>query len=280
MWDIKSASELFTLTGHTGYVHSVVKLPDGWLASGSSDRTIKVWYLEQKKEVRTLSGHTDSVVSLQETKKGNLVSYSCDDTVTVWNPYLAEGNLLVTISGHANWKSYTPVGILSNGFLVTCSTFNYKREENILRAWNPEDGKLVKSMPTELYAIWPLLVLSNDQIVLGTAYKGIIKILDLNNEKKSRTRASAHDLKVTSLLQLSNGNLVSAGVESHLAPFSSSFNSLKVWNVADLSLLQRIKTSHTDIIYSLSINEDETVFVSGSWDQTIELWPTSIKTPR
>ena len=43
IWDIASGSCVQTITGHSGEVWSVVELPDGGLATGSSDDTIKIW---------------------------------------------------------------------------------------------------------------------------------------------------------------------------------------------------------------------------------------------
>ena len=41
-----------TLTGHSGYVHSVAYSPDGkHLVSGSRDNTVKVWDSQTGKEV-------------------------------------------------------------------------------------------------------------------------------------------------------------------------------------------------------------------------------------
>ena len=251
-------------------------LPNGCLASGSSDKTIKLWDLDEQKEVRTLEEHGDLVVSLKVLKNGNLASYSHDNTMKIWNPYLDKNNLLLTITGHGNSRGFIPFDVLSSDHLVTCSRVNNDQDDKMLKVWDSNAGKLVKSVGIDLKAVWPLFVLSNDQIALGTANDGTIKIVDLEDESKTRTKARAHDKKVTCLLQLSNGNLVSAGIERDWASLDDRFYSLKVWNTTDLSLLQRIKTGH-DIIYSLSINEDETMFVSGSWDKSIELWPTNIK---
>ncbi len=44
--------------GHSSSVYSVAFSPDGkYLASGSSDKTIKLWSVESKNEVTTLQGH-------------------------------------------------------------------------------------------------------------------------------------------------------------------------------------------------------------------------------
>ncbi len=45
--------------GHSSYVWSVAFSPDGkYLASGSYDKTVKLWSVESQKEVTTLQGHS------------------------------------------------------------------------------------------------------------------------------------------------------------------------------------------------------------------------------
>ena len=49
-------SLLHTLTGHTGYVYSVAFSPDGLtLASGSRDKTIKLWEVPTGRLLHTLT---------------------------------------------------------------------------------------------------------------------------------------------------------------------------------------------------------------------------------
>ena len=267
IWDTASGKELFTLKAHTSNVFSLTLLSNGWLASGSSDKAIKLWDLEERKEVRTLKGHTGAIAYMKMLKNGNLASYSSDDTIKIWNPYLAENNLLLTITGHGNTKWIMPFEFLPNDFLVTASRDKDSRDESILRVWNPNDGQLVKSIPTGLKDVWSMIALSNDQIAIGTL-DGTIKIFDLGDESKTRTKEGAHD-GVTSLLQLSNGNLVSAGGDRDS---SSYFYSIKVWDASDMALLQQFKTGHSEAIYSLSISENGKMLVSGSKDKHMKLW--------
>ena len=75
---------LRALAGHTGYVRALAGLPGGLLASGSGDRTVRVWEVESGRLVRTLAGHTGGVRALAGLPGGLVASGSDDSTVAVW----------------------------------------------------------------------------------------------------------------------------------------------------------------------------------------------------
>ena len=54
-------AETARLEGHTGSVHALCLLPDGRLASGSADSTIRLWDVASGAETARLEGHTGSV---------------------------------------------------------------------------------------------------------------------------------------------------------------------------------------------------------------------------
>ena len=73
-----------TLSGHNGKVSSLVQLKNGYLASSSGDKTIKLWELSTGQTVRTLEGHLDQVTSLVELNNGQLASGSTDKSIIIW----------------------------------------------------------------------------------------------------------------------------------------------------------------------------------------------------
>ncbi len=75
------------LLGHTGPVIAVASSPDGkWIASGSTDRTIKIWNATTSKEHRTFAGHSDLVNEVAfSLDSQQIVSRSADDIVKVWD---------------------------------------------------------------------------------------------------------------------------------------------------------------------------------------------------
>src|SRR5438046_1880625 len=89
------------LEGHSDWVMSVVFSPDGSkLASGSDDRTVRVWAVATGQVERTLEGHSDSVMSVVFSPDGSkLASASNDRTVRVWD--VATGQVERTLEGHS-----------------------------------------------------------------------------------------------------------------------------------------------------------------------------------
>ena len=68
------------------WVESVAFVPDGkTLASGSDDKTVKLWDVGAGRELRTLSRHSDLVWSVAFAPDGKtLASGSEDGTIRLW----------------------------------------------------------------------------------------------------------------------------------------------------------------------------------------------------
>jgi WD40 repeat protein len=84
---IKDDREIRTLSGHSGSIYSLSFSADGSkLASGSSDKTIKIWSVSDGSETRTLRGHSGSVYSVGLSPDGTkLASGSGDNTIKIWS---------------------------------------------------------------------------------------------------------------------------------------------------------------------------------------------------
>ena len=103
LWDTSSRMSIGTLKGHSCkmviYAHghcfgeyipavkSVSFSPDGkQLASGSEDKTIKLWDVANRKCLATLKGHSDAVNSVAWSPDGKTLASAGDDsTIRLWD---------------------------------------------------------------------------------------------------------------------------------------------------------------------------------------------------
>ena len=100
---IMASHVYLTLSGHSDTIESVSWSPDGKrLATGSLDKTAKVWDAETGKEVLTLSGHSDWVKSVAWSPDAKRLATGSDDrTAEVWDA--GTGKEVLTLSGHRNF---------------------------------------------------------------------------------------------------------------------------------------------------------------------------------
>jgi WD40 repeat protein len=86
---------------HTGSIYSLVQLQDGRLASGSRDKTIRIWNVDGTSI--EWKGHTDSVYCLFQLHDGRIASGS-NRNIRIWKRADASGDEDGT---SIEWKGHT-----------------------------------------------------------------------------------------------------------------------------------------------------------------------------
>lgn len=199
MWDPSSGRSLRTLTGHTNYVRALAVLPNGWLASGSSDNTVRVWDVNTGSCMRTYAGHTGNVRGLTVLSDGRLLSAAWDETARVWdvqsgntdavrilkrtgeafisaaslpNGHVAVGGrkditiydpandvIVRTITGHTSFVN--AITLLPSGAIASTS------DDQSARVFNPYTGEQYAELSGHTSWVWPVANVTGGRIATG-----------------------------------------------------------------------------------------------------------------
>ncbi|RCJ14496.1 hypothetical protein A6S26_10270 [Nostoc sp. ATCC 43529] len=237
-----------------GRVLSVAISPDGrTLASGSLDKTIKIWNLTTGQEIRTLNGHSDWVSSVAISADGRtLVSSSSDSTIKIWN--LTTGQEIRTLNGHSSTVD-------SVAFSADGRTLASGSRDNTIKIWNLTTGQEIRTLNSHSYAVNSVAFSPDGRTLASNSWNKTIKIWNLTTGQEIRT-LNGHSDVVWSVAISPDGRTLASG---------SRDNTIKIWN---LTTGQEISTlnGHSDSVGPVAFSPDGKTLASGSADETIKIW--------
>ncbi len=243
-----------TLTGHSDSVQSVVYSPDGrYLASGSGDKTIKIWEVATGNELRTLTGHSGAVWSVVYSPDGRyLASGNGDTTIKIWE--VATGKELRTLTGHSHVVLsvvYSPDGrYLASGSI-----------DNSIKIWEVATGKQLRTLTGHYGGVYSVVYSPDGRYLASASADNTIKIWEVATGKELRT-LTGHSDSVWSVVYSPDGRYLASG---------SYDNTIKIWEVATGKQLRTL-TGHSNSVPSVAYSPDGRYLASGSWDDTIKIW--------
>lgn len=185
------------------------------LASGSADKTIKIWDLIKETHY-TLAGHNDIVTSLDfqtDIKSGLqlLASGSDDETVRLWDSSTGEEQ--------AKWVAHEE-GVTSVRFSPEGNYLASAGYDSKVKLWQT-DGTLKKTLNAQEPAVSEIAFSPDGNLLAAAGWDNTIQLWQLPQGKRLKTLVG-HTKGVTTVSFNQTGNLLASG---------SADGNIKLWNL-------------------------------------------------
>jgi len=245
--EVKRSSQAWrcvhTLTEHSNVIQSVaISADSAILASGSSDKTIKVWDLGTGELRHTLTGHSLCIFSLAISPDGQTLASCADKTTKIWD--LKTGKLLRNLN---HLKSVGSVAISSEGQIFAIGG------NKTIKIWNPHTGEWPRTFSEELGYVGSVAISPDGNTLASGSTENIIKIWNLHTGQLLH-QLTGHSDTVRSLAISPDGKtLVSGSVDK----------TVKIWDLSTAGFIRTLFEQSREV-NSVAISPDGyTVAISG-----------------
>jgi len=246
-----------TLGGHADEVTGVSFSPNGkLLATGSRDKTVKLWDTTTGKEIKTLTGHKNWVNAVSFSPNGKLLATgSADNTVKLWDT--TTGKEIKTLTGHTDrvWGvSFSP-----NGKLLATGS-----QDHTVKLWDITTGKQIKTLTGHTNWVWGVSFSPDGKLLASGSDDKTVKLWDTSTGKVIKT-LTGHTDRVWGVSFSPDGKLLASG---------SLDNTVKLWDTTTGKQIKTL-TGHTKGVYPVSFSPNGKLLATGSADNTVKLWDTT-----
>ncbi len=177
LWDIATSKQIAVIPGLGSDGHPTFSADESWIATASSDHTVKLWDTATGILRATLSGHTGAVQALAISNDGRyLASGSSDGTARVWN--VETGKAIDTLRPSATGDPETARATVQQVLFSGDGTMLATRTDRLINLWNVASGEQVAALPLQTSST-PISFSPDGHLLLrGTDYENPSPLLN------------------------------------------------------------------------------------------------------
>ncbi|HVS10294.1 MAG TPA: protein kinase, partial [Planctomycetota bacterium] len=245
-----------TLTGHADRVTALAVAPSGALAaSGSADRTVRIWDLAGDREPLVLAGHEDAVIALWfDARAPRLYSFGgpVDGRMRTWDTASGE---LVAILDLPVRASYA-IALSSDASRVAIGA-----ADSSIRVVDAATGQELRTLEGHERAVLRLTFSADGARLASGGEDGTVRVWDMAGENPPAV-LEGNGGAIWALAFAPGASELAAGSED---------GTVRRWNLERNELAGELK-GHSALIYDLTYDAEGARLLSASFDKTLRLW--------
>ena len=292
LWDTTSGKKRATLRGHgvllgsVKFVEDVVDKPRGReisalavspdgriLASGSMDKTVRLWDTKKRKRLAILEGHNGWINAVAISKDGKiLASGDANKIIKLWD--VETHTERATLIGHAS-------SISALTFSPDARTLASSSYDGVIRFWNQDTGEEIGTFTAGHSEAVKAVAFSEDGTTLASGtFNGTIELWSLKTMQELTTfTAGQSDMAQELVLSpnatrfMSWGSTATIGVER---TETNSDDHMKLWEIISGEEILVPELKEGGKVTEVAFSPDKKIIAFGN-SHTIELWDGKVK---